>query len=146
MNRREQLLQVLERDIQQDCVDYSGLHRLMQSLYQQLLERNSAEIERINTQIGFLVEYVRARTQRRSKILEAFALGSGTEAMEKAFLLFSDSRREALQQQWQELGELVKQAKQLNERNGKLLAMHNDILSQLLAGERDSQVYTAQYF
>lgn len=146
MNRREQLLQVLERDIQQDCADYAGLHRLMQSLYQQLLERNSAEIERINTQINFLVEYVRARTQRRSKILSAFGLGSGAEAMEQAFSLLPDSRREALQQKWQELAELVKQAKQLNERNGKLLAMHNDILSQLLAGERDTQVYAPQYF
>lgn len=146
MNRHEQLLQVLERDIQQDCADYAGLHRLMQSLYQQLLERNSAEIERINTQISFLVEYIRARTQRRSKILTAFALGSGAEAMDKAFLLFPDSRREALQQQWQELGEQVKQAKQLNERNGKLLAMHNDILSQLLPGEHDTQVYAQQYF
>lgn len=146
MNRREQLLQVLERDIQQDCADYAGLHRLMQGLYQQLLERNSAEIERINTQINFLVEYVRARTQRRSKILSAFGLGSGAEAMEQAFSLLPDSRREALQQKWQELAELVKQAKQLNERNGKLLAMHNDILSQLLAGERDAQVYAPQYF
>lgn len=145
MNRREQLLQVLERDIQQDCVDYPGLHGLMQDLYQQLLERNSAAIERINAQINLVLEEVRARTERRSKILAAFGLGTGAEAMKRAFLLFSDSRRKALQQQWQELAELVKQAKQLNERNGKLLAMHNDILNQLLAADRDPQVYTPQY-
>ncbi|MBC6905075.1 flagellar protein FlgN [Saccharophagus sp. K07] len=117
----------------------------MQDLYQQLLERNSAAIERINAQINLVLEEVRARTERRSKILAAFGLGTGAEAMKQAFLLFSDSRRKALQQQWQELAELVKQAKQLNERNGKLLAMHNDILNQLLAADRDPQVYTPQY-
>lgn len=145
MNRREQLLQVLERDIQQDCGDYAGLRGLMQGLYQQLLERDSADIERTNAQINLLLEGVHARTQRRSKILSAFGLGSGAEAMSQAFLLFRDSRREALQQQWQELAELVKQAKQLNDRNGKLLAMHNDILNQLLSADRDPQVYTQQY-
>lgn len=145
MNRREQLLQVLEHDIHRDCDDYAGLHGLMQSLYQQLLERNSANIERINTQINVVLERVRARTQRRSKILAAFGLGSGTAAMNQAFSLFPENRREALQQQWRGLAELVKQAKQLNERNGKLLAMHNDILNQLLAADRDPQVYTQQY-
>jgi flagella synthesis protein FlgN len=145
VNRREQLLQVLERDIQQDCADYAGLQGLIQSLYQQLLGRNSADIERTNTQINVLLENVGARTQRRSKILSAFGLGAGAGAMNHAFSLFPDGRREALQQQWQELAELVKQAKQLNERNGKLLAMHNDILSQLLSADRDPQVYTQQY-
>jgi flagella synthesis protein FlgN len=145
VNRREQLLQVLERDIQQDCADYTGLHGLMQGLYQQLLERNSADIERINTQINALLEDIRARTQRRSKILSAFGLGSGAAAMNQVFSIFPESRREALQQQWQDLAERVKQAKQLNERNGKLLAMHNDILNQLLSADRDPQVYTQQY-
>jgi flagella synthesis protein FlgN len=145
VNRREQLLQVLEHDIQLDCADYAGLHGLMQSLYQQLLERNSAHIERINTQINAVLERVRARTERRSKILAAFGLGSDTAAMNQAFSLFPERRREALQQQWQELAERVKQAKQLNERNGKLLAMHNDILNQLLSADRDPQVYTQQY-
>jgi flagella synthesis protein FlgN len=145
VNRREQLLQVLERDIQQDCADYAGLQGLMQGLYQQLLERNSAHIERINTQINALLEDIHVRTQRRSKILSAFGLGSGAEAMNQAFSLFPERRREALQQQWQELAERVKQAKQLNERNGKLLAMHNDILNQLLSADRDPQVYTQQY-
>ncbi len=145
MSRREQLLQVLEHDIQQDCVDYAGLHGLMQDLYQQLLERNSAAIERSNTQINRVLEDVRARTQRRSKILSAFGLGSGAEAMNKVFSLFPENRGGALRQQWQQLAELVKQAKQLNERNGKLLAMHNDILNQLLSADRDPQVYTQQY-
>lgn len=145
MNRRAQLLQVLEGDIRQDCADCTGLHRLMEDLYQQLLERNSAEIERTNTRINLLVEDVRARTLRRSKILSAFGMGSGTEAMNQVFSLIPEGRRENLQLQWQKLAELVRQAKQLNERNGKLLAMHNDILNQMLCADRDPQIYTQRY-
>lgn len=146
MTKREQLLQVVEQDVQLDCTDYLSLRGLMQELYQQLLERNSSQIDLLNAQVSSLVDQVRLRAQRRSKILAAFALGADNTALQQLFALFPESRGDHLRRAWEQLGQLAAQCKQLNERNGKLLAMHNDILSQLLGDGRDAQLYTPQFF
>ncbi|CAD5110215.1 flagellar export chaperone FlgN [Zestomonas carbonaria] len=145
MSQREQLLQAIEQDIRQDCSDYLSLRGLMQELYQQLLKRDSQQIDLLNQQILGLVEDVRARAGRRSKILAAFRLGSGAEGMEQLFDLLPPVRRTHLRQTWQQLGQLAGQCKRLNDRNGKLLAMHHEIISQLL-GEADDHLYGPQSY
>ncbi|MCY1282746.1 FlgN protein [compost metagenome] len=145
MTQREQLLQAVEQDMQQDCSDYLRLRGLMQELYQQLLRRDSPQIDLLNQQILDLVEQVRTRAGRRSKILAAFRLGAGVEAMQQLLGLFPSTRRNHLQQTWQQLGQLAGQCKRLNERNGKLLAMHHEIISQLL-GDADDHLYGPQVY
>lgn len=146
MSKKEQLLQLAERDLQQDGADYLSLLGLMQALYQQLLERNCQQIDLLNEQIARLVGQVRARAERRSRILSAFGLGTGGEAVQRLFGIFPPGREEHLRQQWEQLNQLVLQCKQLNERNGKLLAMHNDILNQLLGDRADARLYSPQFF
>jgi flagella synthesis protein FlgN len=146
VNRREQLLQVVEQDMQQDCIDYGDLHQVMQELYRQLLQRNCQQIDLLNEQVASLIEPLRARARRRSKILAAFGLRPGSEAMQQLFKLFPDRQCAQLQRLWGQLGQLAGQSKYLNERNGKLLAMHNDILSQLLGDSGDTRLYAPQFF
>jgi flagella synthesis protein FlgN len=146
VKQREQLLQVIEQDVRRDCADYLALRGAMQELYQQLLERNCRQIDLLNEQITTLVEQVRARAGRRSKILAVFRLGGDSAAMQQLLSHYPRARSEHLQRVWQQLGQLVVQCKQLNERNGKLLAMHNDILDQLLGDGRDPQLYAPQFY
>lgn len=146
MSRREQLLQVIEQDVQQDCADYLALRGSMQELYQQLLEHNCRQIDLLNEQITSLVEQVRARAGRRSKILAVFRLGASHAALQQLLGHYPRARGEHLQQAWQQLGQLVAQCKYLNERNGKLLAMHNDILNQLLGDGRHPDLYAPQFY
>lgn len=146
MSRQEQLLQVVERDIDQDCLDYLQLRDLMQTLHRKLLARECAQVELLNERISGLLEQVKARAQRRSKILTAFALGDGHEAMQRLLGLFDEPRTQRLCSQWQQLGQIVGQCKRLNENNGTLLAMQHDILDQLLGTRRDAQLYAPQYY
>ena len=146
MSKREQLLQVIEQDVQHDCADYLSLRGLMQELYQQLLNRESQQIDLLNEQVSQLVEQVRSRAERRSKVLMAFGLDGGAQAMQRLFGFFPESRGDHLRQVWEQLNQLVLQCKRLNERNGKLLAMHNDILNQLLDDGRDAQLYSPHFF
>ena len=55
-------------------------------------------------------------------------------------------RGESLQQHWRQVGDLAVQCQQFNEHNGKLLAMHHDILQQLLAGGQDARLYSPQAY
>lgn len=147
MTRSEQLVQLAGRDIELDCADYQGLQRLMQGLYEQLLVRNSAQIESINQQIMVLVEFIRARAERRRKILSAFGLSPSVPgAMEKLLMHCPIPNRNTYLQRWSELEKLIQHTKSLNERNGKLLAMHNDILNHILGGNAAAQVYSPRYY
>lgn len=146
MSKREQLLQVVDEDIRQDSADYRVLHQLMQDLYQQLMARNCRQIDLLNEQIEAVLAQLRARAQRRGKILTAFGLSTDGEAMQQLFRLFPARQCAQLQQRWAELAELVRHGKYLNERNGKLMAMHNDILSQLLGDNNKANLYSAQFF
>lgn len=146
MNQRDKLLQVVDDDLQQDCGDYFALRDLMQALYSFLLERDSVEIERINRQISRHVDNLRGRAQRRSKILAAFRLGDDGAGMQRLLESYPEVRRAVLQQFWQQLGRLAAECQQLNERNGKLLAMHHEILEQLLATQQPTHLYSPQAY
>ncbi|MBH3341117.1 flagellar export chaperone FlgN [Pseudomonas mendocina] len=142
--REQQLLQIVEQDLHQDCADYLTLRGLMQELYQQLLKRDSRQIDLLNEQILPLVDQAKARAERRSKVLAAFQLGSGNSAMQKLLARYPQAQRKHLELTWEQLGQLAGQCKRLNERNGKLLAMHNEILDQLLGEPGAGQLYTPQ--
>jgi flagella synthesis protein FlgN len=144
--REQQLLQVVEQDLHQDCADYLALRGLMQELYQQLLKRDSRQIDLLNEQILPLVDQAKARGERRSKVLAAFQLGSGHSAMHKLLARYPQTQRNHLALTWEQLGQLAGQCKRLNERNGKLLAMHNEILEQLLGEPGSAQLYTPQLY
>ena len=147
MNRSEQLLQLAGRDIELDCTDYQGLQRLMHALYEQLLVRNSAQIESLNQQISVLVEFIRSRAERRRKILSAFGVSTATPgAMKQLLARCPLPNRAELIQCWDELEQLVQTSKAINERNGKLLAMHNDILGQIIGRAQSAQVYAPRYY
>lgn len=146
MSRREQLLDVIEQDIQQDSEGYLALRKLMQDLYSQLLLRDCQQIDQLNLHINQLIEQLRARAQRRNKIITAFGIMAGNQAMQTLFSAFPAPRSERLQKQWAQLTRLVVECKELNERNGKLLSMHNDILSKLLNVGTDSPLYAPQFY
>lgn len=143
--RRARLLQLIEADIRLDRADYLYLRSALLDLHDQLLARDSEAIARSNTRIGELVEAVRQRAERRAKVLQAFGLDIGRAGMQRLLEHFPGSGRQALQRDWQALAEQVEECRLLNERNGRLLAMHNEIIGQLLAGQGGHGVYSPEY-
>lgn len=141
MNQRDRLLAAVADDIRQDCEQYLALRDLMQALYTFLLERDSAEIDRLNLQITRHVEALEVRARRRAKVLGAFRLSGDGDGMQRLLASYPADQRAELQAGWQQLGSLARHCQQLNERNGKLLAMHHDLLQQLLGDQRDARVY-----
>ena len=143
--RRARLLQLIEADIRLDRADYLYLRSALLDLHEQLLARDSEAIARSNTRIGELVEAVRQRAERRAKVLQAFGLDIGRAGMQRLLEHFPGAGRQPLQRDWQALAEQVEECRLLNERNGRLLAMHNEIIGQLLAGQGGHGVYSPEY-
>lgn len=146
MTRRDKLLQVLAQDVYDDCADYEQLLPLMQALYGLLLRRDTAQIEQINGRISQHLEVLAARSERRSKVLAAFSLAPGAESMQRLFAQYALPERARLAAAWQQLGSLATQCQAQNQDNGQLLAMHNDILCQLLAANQADPLYQPRHY
>ncbi|WP_462380853.1 flagellar export chaperone FlgN [Pseudomonas sp. Marseille-QA0892] len=131
MSQRERLLQVAADDLRQDGEDYAALKALMDQLYHRLLARDVPGIERINALITDRVEHVTVRADRRTKVLGAFGLGSTPSAMQRLIEAYPAERRLAVAEHWRRIGVLATECQSLNERNGRLLAMHREIIAQL---------------
>lgn len=142
----ERLQAALEQDLRQDCVAYTNLLRLSESLHAYLLERDSPAVELTNVEITGLLEQVAVRAQRRNRILGAFSLSASERGMQKLIAGCEVPMRKRLEASWSELGRLVRACQQQNERNGKLLAMQQDILNQLLDQGSPSAIYAPQYY
>ncbi|WMI97618.1 flagellar export chaperone FlgN [Pseudomonas chlororaphis subsp. aurantiaca] len=141
MSQREQLLDVVERDLFGDLKDFALLQRAMIDLHGVLLARECVEINLVNERIKTLLDAISVRAKRRSKVLGAFQLGADSSAMHALIGYFTRDRQADLQNAWKTLIESAGHCRALNERNGKLLAMHSDILQQLLSTD-SGQIYS----
>lgn len=146
MTRRDKLLQVVEEDILGDQTDYQQLKGLMQSLYGLLMRRDCPAIDQSNASISQHLGRLTVRAARRSKVLGAFGLPPGNAAIEPLLQLYPPVRADALRLAWRQLEQLTRECKALNERNGQLLALHHDLLSQLLVATQVDPLYQPQHY
>lgn len=147
MSQKDKLLALVASDIATDLDAYAQLQALLDELHACLLARDSLAIEQLNQRIEPWLAALAERSGRRGKILGAFGLSVDAQGMQRLLGAYPVGQRETLQGQWQQLGQLVYDCRQRNERNGRLLAMHNDILNQLLAGTGEgSAVYGQQSY
>lgn len=142
--KRQRLLSIVDADIQQDVSAYQSILGLMQGLYESLMARDCLRIEEANAQVAQLLEEVRTRSGRRAKILQAFNVTVDSEGMRLLLAGYPSFVRPKLLSNWEKLAHMVEACKQLNGRNGQLIAMHNDIILQLLNSRTESGLY-AQY-
>lgn len=138
MTQKAQLLAVIEQDLQADLGGYAQLSQQMADLYGCLMKRDCPKIDTANQQISLLLDAASLRARRRHKVLQALRLGAANESMGKLFALLAPGRSALLQGTWDALTHQVARCRELNERNGKLLGMHSDILQQLLDRRPDS--------
>lgn len=132
MSRSRQLLELIAADIQQDLQDYPALQELLQQQHLSLLRRDAAGVEALNAEITVQTTVIQRRAQRRSKILRAFQLEEGAAGMQRLLAAYPEPQRQAVQTAWARLAALTAECRQLNERNGRLLAMQQEILTQLI--------------
>lgn len=138
MTQKAKLLRVLEQDLQADLAGYQRLAQWMSDLYGWLMARDCPQIEVANQQISVLLDAAALRTSRRSKVMQAFRHDGGTASMDRLLTLLAPERSAVLQGNWNTLMQQVERCRELNERNGRLMAMHRDILQQLFYQVPDS--------
>lgn len=144
MSQRDQLLSIIERDVLDDVTDFALLNEQMTRLHGLLLARGTDEINVVNESILLLLDAVRGRARRRSKVLAAFQLGAGSQAMDTLIGYLAPVRRARVHTAWKEVVSGAERCLLLNERNGKLLALQSDIVQRLLDPQA-VELYAPEY-
>lgn len=142
--KEAQLLQFFAADLTQDLARYHALDAALSAQHAAIMARDTAAIEARNTAMVELIGALHESSQRRSKIAQAFKLSPGVDSAQAlAARLPPPAQHQALAQ-LHELTELMARCKGQNLTNGKLMAMHQELLSQLL-DTRDS-LYQPRYY
>jgi flagella synthesis protein FlgN len=144
VSQKDKLLAVVAADIAADLNTYEQLQRLLDELHERLLARDTLAIEQLNQRIESCLNALAECSTRRGKVLRAFGLSADPQGMQRLLAAYPATQVETVRSQWQQLGQAVRDCRQRNERNGRLLAMHNDILNQLLSGTGDGTALYGQ--
>ena len=132
MSQRDQLFGIIEQDVFDDVRDFGLLNEHMNRLYSLLLARDTVEINVVNECILPLLDAVRGRARRRSKVMGAFPLRGEPQAMDTLIGYFAPDRRARIQTAWLNVVSSAERCLLLNERNGKVLATQSEIVQGLL--------------
>lgn len=143
--RRERLLALMWREFDDELADLAELHEQMLNLQRHLLAHQVAEVQRCNTCINAVSTRLEARALRRGRIFEALAVTPGPAAMPALIGEAPPVQRDALNARWQSIGRRARDCRDLNVRNGRILATQHDLLAHVLRAAETPLVYAPPY-
>lgn len=146
MNKEAQLIKFFVQDLQQDSQSYTGLLDLLKSLNRAILARQVELITSINHQITACTLKLHESSLRREKILQALHLHSQEAGVEQLIAKLPNPLGSSTQTLWQEISQCIIDCKQQNNANGKIMAMHQELITQLLHQADNSGVYNPSYY
>jgi flagella synthesis protein FlgN len=139
MNQRDALKRLM-MGVGADRNDYRRLRELLEQQFAAALKHDAGALAVLNDEILALVERLDANRRERPE-LTATVLGTGKKATIEAVIdSLSGLPARALEEWWDELKQLVARCKELNARNGQLMASQFEIMQRVLHGESDTYV------
>jgi flagella synthesis protein FlgN len=130
---REQALDRLLDDIQDDIAACSAIRALLECQFEAALRRAGAELMALS---GDLMPQLEAMDERRRQRVQLVRALFGAQAtMETLFTTLEARRRDAAAASWRRLEQLVRDCGQATRRNGSLMAEQHAIMQRLLHGE-----------
>lgn len=132
MTRKESLT-CLMRGVAEDLNDYRALNALLEEQFDAALRYDAAKLGVLAERIMELVVTLDSRRLQRVSLVADLA-GDGA-AISDTFPMMNSMARTALESGWKMLENLVRESKQKNERNCKLLMDQHGIMERVLHGE-----------
>lgn len=132
----------LIQDIVQDRKNYISLGALLEQQRQTFMKHDAPALDALNEQL--LTEYQRLQYSAnvRQQTLQQLGLTADNQGLQTLFTRLPAPHREKAAALWGDLQQRATRCKQLNERNGMLLNMQQELMSDLLnAGESGAFLY-----
>ncbi|AMC36105.1 flagellar protein FlgN [Janthinobacterium sp. B9-8] len=127
------LIRQFAADLQSDVKAYQDLIALLDEQFTASVQQQTAQLSRVLEQISEQLAAIEVRRARRSQMIKASRVADCDALM----ALFPVALQSACSSKWQQLGALLRQAKQLNQRNGEFILSQQEIMQRVLFGEQD---------
>ncbi len=137
MNRSAALTELM-RGVGEDVRDYRLLASLLEQQFEAALTHQTARLADLAERITGMTTTLDRRRVQRVALVTALA-GKGAH-IDSAFALLAGAPRDALQNGWNTLEALVRECKQRNERNCRLMMDQYSIMQRVLHGDEATYV------
>ncbi|MFC7419107.1 flagellar export chaperone FlgN [Iodobacter arcticus] len=127
------LIRQFATDLQSDVKAYQDLIALLEEQFSASVQQQTMQLSRVLEQISEHLAAIEVRRERRSQMIKT----SNAADCEALMALFPVALQQACSSKWQQLGALLRQAKQLNQRNGEFILSQQEIMQRVLFGEQD---------
>jgi flagella synthesis protein FlgN len=136
--KRSAALAELMRGVGEDVRDYRLLATLLEQQFEAALTHQAAHLADLAERISGMTATLDRRRVQRVALVTALA-GKGA-SIDSAFALLTEPPREALRGAWATLEALVRECKQRNERNCRLMMDQYSIMQRVLHGDEATYV------
>lgn len=126
------------QDIQRDLADYQNLHQLLKVQHQNMLHRNGEKLSAMTEPHQHLLQQLQQRADQRTHLLLQLGLDNSPESVNRLISTLPANYRHLVESKWNQLKTLVHTSMAQNDRNSRLLAMQQDILTQVLHQDSDA--------
>lgn len=132
----------LIQDMIGDRKYYIELNELLEKQRLLIIARQTAELDALNAQLIEIYQHLSRSGQQRHMLLQQLGVPSGPQGIKALFTRLPASHHSKVNALWEDLQQQAARSKTINEGNGILLNMQQEILLNLLnAGEPENWFY-----
>lgn len=129
-------------DMITDRQHYIALNELLEQQRLLIIARNSTELDAVNEQLIGIYQHLSQSGQQRYALLQQLGVPSGALGIKALFARLPVTHKTQVSALWDSLEAQATRCKTLNEGNGTLLGMQQDILQNLInANEPENWLY-----
>lgn len=132
MGNATDCLKQLISDIATDRQSYIELNQLLEQQRQLIITRQTTELEALNGQLISIYQHLAQRGQQRYALLQQLGVTATARGIQMLISRLPASHQTKVNALWQDLQQQTLQAKNINEGNGALLSMQQEILQNLI--------------
>lgn len=129
-------MSLLVQGIVQDRQDYQQLRQLLENQRAQLLARDAAQLGGVSQQLMDTYQTLSQRAAQRQQLLSALQVSVDKQGLLGLFDRLPDAPRRKVNALWESLESLARECQQLNDRNGMVLHMQQEIMGNIVNADR----------
>lgn len=111
---------------------YIELNQLLDQQRLFIIARHTAELNAVNTRIVEIYQHLSQSDKQRHSLLQQLGLSANSQSIKTLLAKLPVTHQSKVNALWEDLGQQATRCKSINEGNGMLLSMQQDILENLL--------------
>lgn len=142
MSNAAQSVRTLIQGMVDDRNHYNQLKTLLTDQRQFLIARNAQALETLNASIFTVYEQLLENSKQRYQLLTRLGIPAGAHGLRTLFTRLPAANQSQLNTLWDSLKQAAAECKTLNDSNGMVLAMQQEVLQNLFnVGEPENWLY-----